>query len=287
MTRETKIGLLVGLAFIVLFGLILGGHTNPMSEPPGGMVAGNESSGEGVGAGTLHADGHPPAPAPGPVSHDPRPAPVTPPAPRVGEPPGTPDDMDNVIRTSERARRDELDLALRTRTLEPGHPAPADPVTPPRDNGNVNPPPPVGRTYVVVAGDSLYKIARKVYGEPNAMQYKKILEANRAKLPDESSLKVGQQLAIPDLEGLPADRARRPGRRRPAYRTDARQHRSAPRLGPPGRRACPGTSAVAGRWLPEPAAPGGTDADDRPAGQPDAHRGGWGDPQRHLQGQLR
>jgi len=53
------------------------------------------------------------------------------------------------------------------------------------------------RTYTVVAGDSLWKIASKFYG--NGAQYPKIIAANPGKLKDEKSvIHPGDVLVIPD-----------------------------------------------------------------------------------------
>ena len=51
------------------------------------------------------------------------------------------------------------------------------------------------KTYTVAAGDSLSKIAKQFYG--NANEYMKIFDANKDKLTDPNSIKVGQQLVIP------------------------------------------------------------------------------------------
>jgi nucleoid-associated protein YgaU len=58
------------------------------------------------------------------------------------------------------------------------------------------PPPPQQKTYTVAAGDSLSKIAKQFYG--NANDYMKIFDANKDKLSDPNSIKVGQQLVIPN-----------------------------------------------------------------------------------------
>jgi tetratricopeptide (TPR) repeat protein len=55
------------------------------------------------------------------------------------------------------------------------------------------------RTYKVKAGDSLSRISREVYG--SSRYYKVIFEANRSTMPTEASLKIGQELKIPKLEG--------------------------------------------------------------------------------------
>jgi nucleoid-associated protein YgaU len=55
---------------------------------------------------------------------------------------------------------------------------------------------PAQKTYTVAAGDSLSKIAKQFYG--NANDYMKIFEANKDKLTDPNTIKVGQQLVIPN-----------------------------------------------------------------------------------------
>lgn len=56
-------------------------------------------------------------------------------------------------------------------------------------------PPPAPRTYVVVEGDTLNRIARKCYGSPG--RWEDILKANRDVVKDEKSLVVGSTLKIP------------------------------------------------------------------------------------------
>lgn len=52
-----------------------------------------------------------------------------------------------------------------------------------------------GVSYTVQAGDTLSKLAKEFYGD--ASQYKRIFEANRDKLDDADSIRVGQELRIP------------------------------------------------------------------------------------------
>ena len=52
-----------------------------------------------------------------------------------------------------------------------------------------------GQTYTVKSGDSLSKIAKQVYGD--ASQWKKIHEANKAKIPNPDLIHPGDQLVIP------------------------------------------------------------------------------------------
>jgi LysM repeat protein len=51
------------------------------------------------------------------------------------------------------------------------------------------------RTYMVQARDSLSKISKQFYGNPN--QYLKIFEANKDKLSDPDKIKAGMELVIP------------------------------------------------------------------------------------------
>ena len=53
------------------------------------------------------------------------------------------------------------------------------------------------KIYVVVAGDSLSKIAKREYG--NASEWKRIYEANQDVLKDPDKIFPGQKLRIPPL----------------------------------------------------------------------------------------
>jgi nucleoid-associated protein YgaU len=66
-------------------------------------------------------------------------------------------------------------------------PAPA----PPQPTGTTG----SGRTYVVVAGDSLSKIAKREYGDAN--KWRTIYEANKDLIKDPDLIHPGQQLKIP------------------------------------------------------------------------------------------
>src|SRR3989337_1542201 len=54
-----------------------------------------------------------------------------------------------------------------------------------------------GKKHTVQQSDSLYKLAVKYYD--NGSKWNKILEANKHILKNQNSLKVGQELVIPDL----------------------------------------------------------------------------------------
>jgi len=51
------------------------------------------------------------------------------------------------------------------------------------------------QTYTVKSGDTLSKISKQFYGDPN--EYMRIFNANRDKLHDPDKIQVGQQLVIP------------------------------------------------------------------------------------------
>jgi nucleoid-associated protein YgaU len=55
---------------------------------------------------------------------------------------------------------------------------------------------PAGKTYTVVKGDSLSKIAKREYGDAN--QWHKIFEANKDVIDDPDLIEVGQDLIIPE-----------------------------------------------------------------------------------------
>jgi len=52
-----------------------------------------------------------------------------------------------------------------------------------------------GQTYTVKAGDTLSRISKQFYGDPN--EYMLVFYANRDKLRDPDKIQVGQQLVIP------------------------------------------------------------------------------------------
>lgn len=54
---------------------------------------------------------------------------------------------------------------------------------------------PAAQIYTVQPGDTLSKIAKKVYGDANA--YMKIFEANTNQLNDPNKIRAGQELVIP------------------------------------------------------------------------------------------
>ena len=57
-------------------------------------------------------------------------------------------------------------------------------------------PAPSGRSYTVVKGDSLSKIAKHLYGD--AQKWRKIYEANRDQIKNPDLIYPGQTFTIPD-----------------------------------------------------------------------------------------
>jgi nucleoid-associated protein YgaU len=178
MTRETRIGLLVGLAFILMFGLVLGdltGSSSPSVAPPSAGIA--EVSNDGWAPLTV-----PPLPAERSLAA----------SSPLAEDDGTSPQDDGVVETA---------LVPPLPGEGPGSVDVAATAPPaPTAAASAAAPAPKQEIYVVQAKDSLRKVARKVYGPDHESAYRQILEANRNILEDESRLQIGQQLVIPPLE---------------------------------------------------------------------------------------
>jgi nucleoid-associated protein YgaU len=196
MTRETRIGLLVGVVLIVMFGLVLSEFAGPgAGKNPSAQATGNEE--DAYAYNVLPAipeavvENTPATPtAAGTTDSNPAGtdlASVTP-APTSGialaalVPPK--DDADSVVSsTMSRAvagsATGSTELALAGGT---------------GDDVQVK-----GNVYVVKPGDNLIKIAREVYGQSHEKEYKKILDANRDVVRSELAIKVGDKLTIPPL----------------------------------------------------------------------------------------
>ena len=67
-------------------------------------------------------------------------------------------------------------------------------------DGHIAPRTPRQKTYTVVSGDNLTRIAEKEYGPSNGKLYRKIFDANRSKISTPSEISVGMKLVIPPLE---------------------------------------------------------------------------------------
>ena len=219
MTRETKFGLLVGLIFIVLFGVILSGRAGSSVQEHAAMPTGGSGehvtklkaihsnvdpfgkSGTPEGAASpdsaMLADAKDVAKSP---AEEPMPAPerllpveATPPKPVER---GTVAFMPVNVETPAGGEHPEqpgakLELPPE-RDAAAGGPAKPEASTP--DAGR--------RVYVVKQGDTLSKVARQFFGKDGDRLTTKIYEANKATLKDPHRLVIGQKLVIP---GVPTE----------------------------------------------------------------------------------
>lgn len=101
-------------------------------------------------------------------------------------------------RTRRTRRTPDLTAGQMLTPVDPPAPVPTRPVSPRRTEGvevvSGN------ETYVVKSGDSLRRIAKRVYGRQSEHLYKRIYEANRNILSDPSKVRQGQTLVIPPKE---------------------------------------------------------------------------------------
>jgi len=205
-SRETKVGLLVGLIFIGLFGLILSlragreavGHANlPVGESQkyrtmaravrhdvdpfiehsvleisgtGGLEGGREALEERL-------------PAPGSIRETETPARAV---SEVGVIAAGPIEVVTPVRETPDTPSAEGESPAARETDRAKEAAPAAP------------------TYVVRANDSLVRIARRFYGAQGDRLWRRIYEANRSVLSDPDRLRPGQELVIPGVEASPA-----------------------------------------------------------------------------------
>lgn len=170
MTRETRIGLLVGLVFIFAFGLILGELTNGDGEQP-------------VTTGTLRDVDYLTHEADRGAIADPRYTQPRRRTPAVGSRSdrGTSDDADD--------SRRNVNVRPRGNRRAVSNPVPRKPVDPRKTT----------RRYRTREGDTLTKIARLAYGQPNGHLYELIYQANKDKLPSRDVVPVGVVLKVPPL----------------------------------------------------------------------------------------
>lgn len=220
MTRETRIGLLVGLVFIVMFGLVLSGLTekNPLTQSPQSASGDNRSAYINQTLPTIEELSPPPAIPPAVAATPPSPAgaarPIVsvavlpnPTSPESGPVPPIHPSLDPTLRPDP----DPVPAIVRGGTGAP----PVPPVATIGDSrfdapGAVVPPElptvttPGGRVYVVENKETFIAIARKFYGAEHVAEYKRIMDANKVK--DPASLRAGMEITIPPLVAAPAAR---------------------------------------------------------------------------------
>lgn len=216
MARETKLGLLVGLAFIVLFGVILSDRASSPAAGhailPTGGVDGHRTLARTDGRVVEPVSGDAtlvvPGPVPTPVAEK-----VAPPAEESLPAPSNlatgvapPPKRDNVgTATFSRApviietpvTGDSSDLrGLREEVIAKATlPALPPPPTVATESGKA--------VHVVRAGESLTSIAKQYYGSGGEKMWRKIWEANKTSLKDANRLCAGQKLVIPALATEP------------------------------------------------------------------------------------
>ncbi len=226
MKRDSKIALLIGLVFIVCFGVILSGTRNDGQTPPVGAVDVPVDAGIGAQAPrptaltalpALHRQ--PSAPrAPIALADEPPAEPQAPQTPAAevpvrAAPPVdrtyTVEDGDSLSRIAKReygrddreaymrifnANRDILREPSSVRTGQVLR------IPPPPDASAAAPPPRTAggeRTYVVQPGDNLTRIARKTMNAADRQAVRRLYELNREALSDPDHLRIGQTLRIP------------------------------------------------------------------------------------------
>lgn len=216
MTRETKIGLLVGLAFIIVIGILLSDYNRNESQAAAlNAVAADVQKGAATphnGASTetailppmpaparpvpTHEELHPPVnPAPPAARAPVRPpaAPVTPVTPAPPAAPVTPtrhgSDGPAPIEELVKQHPDALE------TVDPAPPHPAPPHDPPGGNtGNtVN----GAKAYVAIAGDTVSKLAGRYLGGNTKANRDAIIAMNASLKENPNNVTVGKTYMIP------------------------------------------------------------------------------------------
>src|ERR1019366_4325471 len=197
MTRETKIGLLVGLAFIIVIGILLSDHMTSTTEP---ALASLQGAGSNVRSGLGQ-----------PASDNASPVVVIPPvnvAP--AQPVPTRDELNpaprpqpiTVIAQDNPAARPTIPVPLAEAAKRVGEELVDTNGHPVADNDQ---PAPVGQptpnTYTAVAGDSLTKIAAKVYGSSTRANRQAIAMANTSLKENPNRIIIGKTYVIPPLDG--------------------------------------------------------------------------------------
>jgi len=186
MPRDVKVGIAIGvllIALIAVFWWARSGDVDPRSAREAG-----ETDLTGFGP---SVEPVPPVPA------GEAPSPFLPAAPEVAAPGATPTAAAPAAPAGVNPAASLSGPALPRAVQTPAGVA-APSVTAP-------PPAPQARTHEVVKGETLSSISEKYYG--TQAKWKRILDANRALIPDANRLKVGIKLTIPDV----ADAAPAPG----------------------------------------------------------------------------
>lgn len=197
MTRETKIGLLVGLAFIIVIGVLLSDHMTATNEPTPAMLA-------QAGGSVRDAISVPGLSNPQPVVRIDTPEVVP------ARPVPTREDLHPQARPAP-----EIRIGPGT----PREPAPAAPLTtttpPPADAAEFEPvrgvdPVAAVLEYRAQSGDTVSRLAGRFLGSNTADNRRKIIDANPSLKANPDRIIVGQTYLIPRAETIRDSAARDP-----------------------------------------------------------------------------
>ncbi|HEX8523978.1 MAG TPA: LysM peptidoglycan-binding domain-containing protein [Tepidisphaeraceae bacterium] len=242
MTRETKIGLLVGLAFIIVIGILLSDHLTSTTEPPQAQLV---QAGKDVRTAVAVPGGaaapvtqvqvpqqispqapvatreelQPPKQQPvAIVQIGPAPTPPTanPPAPQPAPQQPRPEQVvTNTPPADNTTPAPQPNDATNKTTLENVANLMKEPVVPagqatPNNQPPATPPAPpttpvvAGKTYKVETGDSLSKIAARFYGSNTKANRQLIIDANPSLKANPDVVVVGRNYTIPAAPATPA-----------------------------------------------------------------------------------
>jgi nucleoid-associated protein YgaU len=216
MTRETKIGLLVGLAFIIVIGILLSDHLTSSTEPPPAPLT---ATGNNTRRSMQVPGANPQANAPIVVPHN-VPTQYTVPTPRDLQPPTPPSAIVKVSVGS--ANNDAQNQATPNDQAHSPEQQPNTPVDPSTSaiarvaeqhdeqlvNANPNsaqqthnattPTPAMGfKDYTAEAGDTVSKMAFKFFGNKNKASQDAIIHANPTLQQDPNRVMEGKHYRIP------------------------------------------------------------------------------------------
>jgi nucleoid-associated protein YgaU len=175
MARETRIGLLIGLAFVVVFGLVLSELTAPGAGPPPPEEISSAYRHTYVIDESRDESGRPNIR----ISRS-----------RMSAEASRRESESVAVSPPPRERREMRET--RESILPAAYVAEVRRDPAPRPSRRVT-------KYAVQRGDTLIGIARKFYGRDHEQQYRRIFQANQRILPDEASVMPGQVLVIPPL----------------------------------------------------------------------------------------
>ena len=223
MTKETKLSLLVGLAFIITIGILLSDHFRSMNETPQADLA--EAGPTARQAVEAPGTGNPPisivAPTDTPPSqpvptHEEMSRPVSPVVPANNYPLAQSNDtralIDNTNPQAEAPAQTQppedhgADLPTQERTLanlaerngEPVVPANVDGTSQTPGNSSVAPPTSGPKQYKAQSGDTLSRMASKFLGSASPENVQAIIDANTSLQDDPDRVILGQTYTIPE-----------------------------------------------------------------------------------------